>query len=315
MNETGAARGRRVRIGTASWTDPTLLRSGWYPPEVKTAEQRLQYYASRFPLVEVDSSYYSLPSERNAALWAERTPPSFTFNIKAFALLTAHGAPPERLPATIRDSLPPEQLEGKRNVYLRDLPEPAQRWIWDAFQSALEPLRRAGKLGAVLFQFPPWFHLSKGNRDYIARCRELLPRDRLAVEFRNASWLADRHASETFRFLADLDLVYVCVDEPQGFRSSVPLITAVTNPELAVLRLHGRNAENWAKKDVGVTERFRYLYSDAELQELLPRVRELAAEARETHVVFNNCYSDYGVRNAARLSELLEGLGVASQTE
>ncbi len=299
----------KVLVGTASWTDPTIIKSGWYPPEARTAEQRLQHYASQFPLVEVDSTYYALPAERNSVLWVERTPPEFTFNFKAFALLTGHGTALSRLPATLRDSLPAGFGEDKKQIYMKDLPDDAQRWVWDAFESALEPLRQAGKLGAILFQFPPWFHISRSSKQYLEKCREELPEHRLAVEFRNASWLSDRNAAETLSFLADHDLTYVCVDEPQGFRSSVPLVTAVTNPDLAMLRLHGRNQENWDKKGISVVDRFKYLYTDEELKELAPRVEELAGDAQQTHVLFNNCYSDFGVRNAARLADLIGAVG------
>jgi uncharacterized protein YecE (DUF72 family) len=293
-----------IKIGTCSWTDPTLLKSGWYPPEAGSAEQRLAYYAERFPLVEVDSSYYSLPSERNAALWAERTPEGFVFNVKAFSLMTGHNTTLAKLPPILHDSLP-DELRHKRTLYMKDLPEPAQQWIWGAFASALAPLAAAGKLGAILLQFPPWFTISKESKRYLERCRELLPDHTLAVEFRHGSWLADRNAGETMSLLADHDLTYVCVDEPQGFRSSVPPVTAVTNPKLAVVRLHGRNAETWEARDVSVAERFRYSYSQPELAEWVPRVQELADQAEETHVLFNNCYSDYGVRNAADLASML----------
>ena len=295
-----------IRVGTSSWTDPTLLKSGWYPDEAKTPEQRLQYYAERFPLVEVDSSYYGMPSERNAALWVERTPPGFTFNFKAFSLMTGHGAPLRHLPKIVRDSLPEEFGAGKRQIYLKDLPEAAQRWLWDSFESALAPLRDAGKLGAILLQFPPWFHISRENKRYVEQCRTSLPEDSLAIEFRNASWLSERNAPETLRMLADNGLTYVCVDEPQGFKSSVPPVTAVTNPALAMVRFHGRNAEAWQAKDVSVAERFQYLYDQKELAEWAPEIQKLAEQAEQTHVLFNNCYSDYGVRNAAQLAAMLD---------
>jgi uncharacterized protein YecE (DUF72 family) len=296
-----------VLIGTCSWTDPTILKSGWYPPEASTAEQRLAHYASKFPVVEVDSSYYSLPSERNAALWVERTPDGFTFDFKAFSLMTGHGTAPAKLPPIIRDSLPPDFGAGKRQIYMKDLPEQAQTWVWDAFARALEPLARAGKLGFILLQFPPWFGINRANKRYVERARQLLPGHTLAVEFRNGSWLEERNVPETGALLAANDLAYVAVDEPQGFRSSVPLVPLVTNPDLAVLRLHGRNAENWQAKDVTVAERFKYLYSDAELSELAPKVQQLAEQAERTHVLFNNCYSDYGVRNAEQLAAKLVG--------
>jgi uncharacterized protein YecE (DUF72 family) len=295
-----------VKVGTCSWTDPTLLKAGWYPAEADSAEARLAHYASRFPVVEVDSTYYSLPSERNAVLWAERTPPGFTFDVKAFSLMTGHGTALAKLPPILRDSLPPPAAGKAGNLYLKDLPPEAQRWIWQAFDDALVPLAQAGKLGAILLQFPPWFAISRENKRYLEQCREMLPQRRLAVEFRQRSWLEERNAQETLTFLAQNDLSYVCVDEPQGFRSSIPPLTAVTNPALSVVRFHGRNRENWEARGISAAERFRYLYEEQELAEWVPRIGEVSAQASETHVLFNNCYSDFGVRNAADLVQQLE---------
>lgn len=294
-----------VLVGTSSWTDPTLLQSGWYPAAANTPEERLRYYAEQFPLVEVDSSFYGLPSESNAVLWAQRTPDDFTFNFKAYAPMTTHGTPPRSLPREIRDELPAD-VRAKRHVYTDDLPDTAQRRIWQIFHDALRPLYDSGKLGAVLLQFPPWFALNGKNRGYLARCRGLLPGYQLAVEFRHHSWLDERNQPETFGLLADNQLSYVVVDEPQGFRSSVPPVIAVTNPQLAIVRFHGRNAETWEAKGIGPVERFRYLYSDAELGAWVPKLQQLAGGARATHVLFNNCYSDYGVRNAQQLALMLE---------
>lgn len=291
-----------IFVGTCSWTDPTILKSGWYPPEASTATQRLAYYAGRFPVVEVDSTYYSLPAERNAVLWVDRTPDHFTFHFKAFSLMTGHGTGLAKLPPTIRDSVAPELGERKRQVYPQDLPEPAQAWIWESFARALDPLREAGKLGFILLQFPPWFGFSRASMRSIERARERLPAHTLAVEFRNGTWLEERNIPNTRALLAAQGMSYVAVDEPQGFRSSVPLAPLVTNPRLAVLRLHGRNAENWQANNVTVAERFRYLYSEDELSELAPTVRLLAEQADQTHVLFNNCYSDYGVRNAEQFA-------------
>ncbi|HEX2326861.1 MAG TPA: DUF72 domain-containing protein [Chloroflexota bacterium] len=295
-----------VKIGTCSWTDPTLLKAGWYPAEADSAEARLAHYASRFPVVEVDSTYYSLPSERNATLWAERTPPGFTFDVKAFSLMTGHGTALAKLPPILRDSLPQPAAGKAGNLYLKDLPPEAQRWIWQAFDDALAPLAQAGKLGAILLQFPPWFAISRENKRYLEQCREMLPQRRLAVEFRQRSWLEERNAQETLTFLAQNDLSYVCVDEPQGFRSSIPPLTAVTNPALTVVRFHGRNRENWEARGISAAERFRYLYEEQELAEWVPRIGEVSAQASEAHVLFNNCYSDFGVRNAADLARQLE---------
>lgn len=303
---------KRILIGTASWTDPTILKSGWYPPQAKTAEQRLEYYASQFPLVEVDSSYYALPSERNSLLWVERTPPEFTFNFKAFALLTGHGTDAGRLPVELRDSLPAGVAEGKKQVYMKDLPLAAQRWVWDAFERALWPLKETAKLGAILFQFPPWFHISRQSKRYLEECRQAMPDLKLAVEFRNASWLQEHNRQETLDLLRANKLTYVCVDEPQGFRSSVPPVLAVTNPDLAMVRFHGQNAENWEARNVSVAERFKYLYDDKELAGWAPKIQQLTGEAEQVHVLFNNCYSDYGVRNAATLADLLEARASAA---
>jgi uncharacterized protein YecE (DUF72 family) len=151
-----------IYYGTSSWTDKTLLDSKrFYPPGVETAAARLRFYSERFPLVEVDSTYYGLPSERNAALWIERTPTHFVFDVKAFGLLTHHPVGARGLPAKLREQLP----GAKRNLYRKDLTPDALAVVEDMFVSALRPLDAAGRLGAVLFQFPPWFVRSRANRD------------------------------------------------------------------------------------------------------------------------------------------------------
>ena len=147
----------QLKIGTASWTDKSLLDCGaYYPENCTTAEARLRFCSAEFPLVEVDSTYYGLPSERNSGLWVDRTPADFTFNIKAFRLFTTHQTPPRALPVEVRDELPPE-LADKRNVYYRDVPAPLRDSLWEMFESALQPLKGTGKLGVIVLQFPPWF--------------------------------------------------------------------------------------------------------------------------------------------------------------
>lgn len=297
----------RILVGTCSWADKTLIDSGWYPPGVKTPEERLRYYAQQFPIVEVDSTYYALPAERNAALWAERTPPSFTFDVKAYGLFTHHPAQVRSLPKDLREALPPD-LQAKPNLYLRDAPPDLVDEAWRRFNEALLPLDSAGKLGVVLFQFPPWFLPGGRSRDYIIEAKARLGQYRMAVEFRNSLWLSDPDRQErTLRFLADQEIPFVCVDEPQGFKSSVPPIVAATAP-LGIMRLHGRNALVWEQKGLGAADRFDYLYSEDELQELAPRVLRLAEITEKVHVLFNNCHGDYAVRNARRIGEIL-GLG------
>ncbi len=294
-----------ILIGTSSWTDPTLVKDGnFYPPGAKTAEARLRYYASKFPLVEVDSTYYFPPSEKNAVLWIERTPPHFTFNVKAYSLLTNHPTNPSSLYEDIRERLPEEAL-GKRNLYRENLPDDEVEEVFQRFHDALMPLHSAGKLGAVLFQFPQWFTISKESKAYIEEVADRLKDFRVAIEFRSETWMSERNREETLGFLEERNLPYVCVDMPQGFPSSLPPIAAATAGDLAMVRFHGRDREVWAKRDVSASERFRYDYAKEELQEWVPKIETLAERTRETHVLMNNCYRDFAVRNARDLGALL----------
>ena len=296
----------RILIGTASWTDPTLVKDGhFYPPGVTSAEDRLRFYAGQFPIVEVDSTYYFPPSERNAVLWIERTPKDFTFNIKAYSLLTNH---PTKRESIYKDLQPdvPDELEDKKNLYREQLPDPLVEEVWQRFHDALMPLHSAGKLGAVLFQFPQWFVIGRKNKDYVLECADRLKDFRIAVEFRHKTWMEDRNVEETLSFLEEHDLPFVCVDMPQGFDSSIPPVATATAKDLALVRFHGRDTKVWAKKNVSASERFRYHYSKDELQEWVPRIRELSTNARETHVLMNNCYRDFAVNNARELGDLLD---------
>jgi uncharacterized protein YecE (DUF72 family) len=288
----------QIRVGTAGWTDKSLIDSGWYPPGAGTPEKRLRYYASQFPLVEVDSTYYALPAERTAGAWAARTPAGFTFNVKAFSLFTQHPTPVRALPADLREAA---GKAGKDRVYLKDVDPEVTSQAWDRFLAALEPLRQAGKLGAILLQFPPWFPISRSNKEYIAACADRVAPRRACVEFRNHTWMTPDNQKETLGFLSSRQLPYVCVDMPQGYPSSVPPVLAATS-DLAVVRLHGHSAQ-WESKDI--QQRFGYRYSDEELAQWAGNVQRLAADADETHVVFNNCYRDYAHVNARQLAERL----------
>jgi uncharacterized protein YecE (DUF72 family) len=285
-----------LRIGTASWTDKTLLESGWYPSEVKTPEARLTYYAEQFRVVEVDATYYSLPSERNSALWADRTPPGFTFDVKAFSLLTQHPTRTAALPKALRPD------DAKSRVYLKDLPAATVDEVWDRFLSALAPLHEAGKLGAILLQYPQWFPGGKTNRQYILECADRCKPYRVSVEFRNRSWMTPERQDQTLDFLRGYGISYVCVDMPQGFPSSIPPVVTAT-ADLAVMRFHGHNDKGWTSGNI--YERFGYRYSPDELAEWAPKVRDLAANASETHVLMNNCYRDYAQINGAQLAALI----------
>ena len=295
-----------ILIGTSSWTDPTLVKDGnFYPPGTSTAKARLEFYASRFPLVEVDSTYYFPPSEKNSVLWIERTPVHFTFNIKAYSLLTNHPTRPNSLYKDLAEQVPAEVMD-KRRLYRDKLPDEIVDEVWQRFRDALMPLHSAGKLGAVLFQFPQWFTISRTNKAYIEECVERLPDYRVAVEFRHKSWMEDRNVDETLSFLRERDLPLVCVDMPQGFDSSLPPIAETTADDLAMVRFHGRDPAAWATKSETASERFRYDYPVEELREWVPRIEGLAEQARETHVLMNNCYRDFAVRNARELGGLLD---------
>jgi uncharacterized protein YecE (DUF72 family) len=287
-------------VGTASWTDPSLIRSdAFYPPDVRTQEDRLRFYAEQFDTVEVDATYYALLAERNAALWVARTPETFVFHVKAFSLLTTHAAETKRLPKAIKDLLSAEEIAKPRltrpSQGVRDL-------AFQMFAASLAPLRRAGKLGMLVFQFPPWFTATPGNTRIIEECRRRLPEDRLAIEFRDASWLAGGRSERTFAFLHDLGCSYVIVDEPQ-VAGAVPPVCAVTAPE-AYVRFHGRNEDNWRKKGISAAERYKYLYSERELGEWADRLRDLKG-AHTVHAIFNNCYANFGVMNATTMKQLV----------
>jgi uncharacterized protein YecE (DUF72 family) len=286
---------RSILVGTASWTDKTLLASGWYPDSADTPEKRLAHYATQFPLVEVDSTYYSPPAESTASLWAQRTPPGFQFNIKAFSLLTGH---PTKVSALYKDLRPETD---KRNVYPSDLTPDTIDAVWERFLSALGPLTEAGKLGAVLFQFPPWFTIRRSNKQYLLEVAKRCAPLRVAVEFRHESWFDGDNQAETMEFLRKNHLPYVAVDMPQGHKSSIPPVLEAT-ADLAVVRFHG-HSDKWTSKDI--YEKFGYRYSTKELTDWAPKLRQLADQTSNVNVLMNNCYSDYAQRNAAELQEML----------
>jgi uncharacterized protein YecE (DUF72 family) len=297
---------REIRVGTASWTDPTIVKGGvFYPRGVSSSEDRLRYYASQFSTVEVDSTYYSLPERAIATLWAERTPDDFVFHVKAHALMTGQPTEVARLPEPLIDALP-AALADKARIYAKDLPLELYDLVWTYFLDALEPLRASGKLGGVLLQYPRWFLPTPENKDHLAESAARLAGTPGAVELRNRHWYggADGRGKATqwtLDMLRDLGLTYVMVDGPQGLESSVPPVAAVTTPDLAMARLHGRRSATWEAAKVPTVERYRYLYSQHELDAWVPRIEEASAQARRTTVFLNNCYGNYGTTNAREL--------------
>jgi uncharacterized protein YecE (DUF72 family) len=293
-----------IKVGISSWTERTLVReSDFYPRGTKTPEGMLRYYSSQFPIVEADAGFYRMPFEDTAIKWAERTPRNFTFNIKVFRAFTLHPFELDALPKDVRGSLPAEAASKKR-LYWKDLPAAIQNDLLERFRQAQRPLHFGRKLGAVLVQFPKWVFPSDEAREHLQRLKKAWPDYRLAVEFRDASWVSDQNLDRTMDFLRDNDFTYVCVDEPQLPRA-VPPVSRATSTKLAMVRFHGRNAESWNKRVDTAAERFDYQYNAAELQEWIPRLQALAEEAKETHALMNNCHRDYAVNSARQLAELL----------
>lgn len=290
----------KIYIGTCGFTEPAL--NGTFYPSGLDPKERISWYAKHFNAVEIDSSFYAMPSERNSLLFAERTPPDFVFHFKAFGLMTGHPVDVKRLGRALSAFLP-RDFKAER---ITDPPREMLEMAFSMFRSALRPLQRAGKIGAVLFQFPPWFKKSEANEGRIALCRELMPDYRIAVEFRHRSWTSDEALASTLQLLERHDMSYVSVDEPQ-ISSSVQPIAEVTS-SMAYVRFHGRNEKSWAKRGASIAERFNYFYSAEELFEWIPKVRRLEDRSDEVHLMFNNCFNGYAVRNAREMAELIGAL-------
>ncbi len=263
-------------IGTSSWSD----HAPFYPPRTGTAGQ-LQFYARYFPLVEVNTTYYRVPPRTMVEGWVARTPPEFIFDVK----------PPRQLTST------PEQPRGAA-------PEPDAETA-AAFRDALEPLVAVGKLGAVTFQFPPSYRNTEEHREYLRLLPELLPGIAIAVEFRRRDWLDAEHAGATLDLLQEAGLSYTMADEPQIGTGSVPPVYGVTNPRLAVIRFHGRNASTWYQFGDTSGDRFDWDYTAEELAEWTPKIEMAQREAAEVHIFFNTNRGDQGPRNAFRLMDQL----------
>ncbi len=292
----------RVLVGTCSWADKSLIDSGrFYPRKTMASADRLAFYAGRFRFVEVDSSYYAVPAPEMVRGWAAATPPNFVFDIKAYGLLTQHPVQPQTLPPSVRGLAPP----ARGRVTFAGAPQELRDAVWDAFRTAVAPLAEAGKLGVLVFQFPPWFQRDAGHQRYLGHVAENAAPHRVAVEFRNHTWLEDPDTQrETFALLRDHGLCYVAVDEPQGFPSSLPPVLEATGP-VAVVRLHGRNRATWERSGPTASDRFDYSYTAEELGEWVPRVEGLAEAGIEVHMSMNTNKADQGPVNAQLLLSLL----------
>jgi uncharacterized protein YecE (DUF72 family) len=306
-----------IRIGTCSWADDALSKY-FYPPKFP-AKERLAYYADHFDTVEVDSTYYRLPAEEMVQRWAERTPDDFVMHVKAFGLMTRHPVKLETLPPDLRDDAPTD-ARGRVERPSREF----RGEVFRRFLDALEPLRSTGKLGGILFQFPSYVVYKDASLDYLKWAREQVGDDEMLVEFRHVSWFDDDHRDETLRFLEGIGATHVVVDAPriEGAKNVAPTVLALTSPTLYV-RFHGRNAETWNKRGGSAAERFDYLYSREELEEMVEPLRELAGQAQQAYAFFNNNATSPDGRggrmaqaaaNAKELQRLLQSANVATKS-
>ncbi|HVQ74977.1 MAG TPA: DUF72 domain-containing protein [Candidatus Binatia bacterium] len=296
------------RVGLCAWQDRSMIEDGsFYPARTMTAEDRLRWYARFFDCVEVNSTFYAPLSARNAVLWAQRTPPGFLFSVKAYALLTGHHLDAGRLPDPLLAMLPASARPNARGQLENQLfPAEARAWLFATFREALIPLIDEGKLGYVLFQMAPWFRFHAAALAYLERLPAELPGVTIAVEFRDSSWLPG-HTEETLSFLAARGLTYVSVDAPST-PAMVASALALTS-EVAVLRLHGRNAPGFLKQLRGgqpsVAEKYGYLYDQEELAGIATRLRRLDGHARRVYVKMNNNVTDAPAINGGQIRELL----------
>jgi uncharacterized protein YecE (DUF72 family) len=289
-----------ILVGTASWTDPEFIRAGWYPDEVKgDAEARLRYYAERFPAVEVNATFYALPTAETVAAWARRTPEDFRFYVKAHQVVSGHPSEPGRLPPPLRE-LP---YEADRRGRIRRPSRELRDAVVDGLLEALGPM--GPKLGGVLLQLPPFVAAGDRQRAEVARIIDRFRPVRVAVEFRHRSWVAPGEREATMATLGERGAAYVCVDAPRlETASAMPPLVEVTCPDLAYVRLHGRNAATWHTGRT-VAERYDHVYTEAEMAEWMDPVLDMAERAQEVAVMFNNNARDYALRNAADFRRML----------
>ena len=287
----------RILIGTSSWADPGFVEE-WYPKGLP-ARDRLHWYSERFPVVEVNSSFYAVPERTTVGRWVGQTPDHFVFDVKLHRLLSRHAAKLQELPPDLRDGV---EVSPRGRVKLTDELEVA---VIDELKHAVEPLDQAGKLRAFLLQLTPAFAPGKNELGELDALLERLAPHPVAVEFRHRGWVRGDRAEQTLSYLSEHRAAFVGVDAPQEDHIPImPAIDAVTRDDLAYLRLHGRNAEGYLHGK-SVAERFGWRYSDEELDQVAERVRGLAEQAGEVHVLFNNNRGDDAPTAARRFAALM----------
>jgi len=292
-----------IRVGTCSWMDRSLVASGWYPKNARNAEDKLKFYSQHFNTVEVNSSFYSIPKEKSLYAWTLRTPPNFLFNIKAFGLFTFHAIASRALPPEVFGRNNANQAS-KGKVKLFDLERTARTLLWDLFYSRIYVLQSMGRLGYLLFQFPPWFRYEEKTLEYIRFLGRKSRPFKVAVEIRHRSWLEKGNKDLFLGMLEDENIAYVAVDEPK-LVWTVPFEWPITASWGTILRLHGRNNEGWMKKGASVSERFAYRYNEVELKALVAEVAKRVEQVPVVFAMFNNCFRDFAVKNALQMKRYL----------
>jgi uncharacterized protein YecE (DUF72 family) len=287
-----------ILVGTASWSDPGFVER-WYPKKMPAGE-RLQWYAQHFEMVEVNSTFYSVPEPRMVERWCAATPAGFTFDVKMHQLFSFHATPAKLLPPDLQRRA---QTDAKGKV--KSTPD-LQEALLKIFLRSASIFQNAGKLGVFLLQLSPAFSPRKHELGELDRLIEMLSGYDLAIEFRNRNWAVGDQLQSTIDFLQKHHAIFVNVDAPASdhFMVMPSDVDEVTNSNVAYLRLHGRNAKAYITGKT-VAARFDYDYGEGEIAEVAERSRKLAKEARELHVIFNNNNLDYAPRAALRLRNAL----------
>ena len=265
-----------ITIGLTTWKEHPALIGGEERP-VTLAE-----YAGRLPVVELDTPFYGIPRQSTVANWQAAVPDGFQYILKANQVMTRH------------DRQHP-------------LDEAGITAAFDQFVMAIQPMVTAGKLMTVLFQFPPFFNRTTANIQYLRDVRLKMGKLPVAVEFRSPSWFeTPGMTADVMAYLQSLKLTNVTTDEPHNLNDGIPLVETVTTPELAVVRLHGRNAQGWFNQGTDWRKtRTLYRYSEAELQDIAALVKRVAQHAQQVCVIFNNNSAKDAAPNALRLQEIL----------
>ncbi|MDQ0257620.1 uncharacterized protein YecE (DUF72 family) [Evansella vedderi] len=266
-----------IWVGLTGWGDHDSLYEG-----SRSTSNKLSTYASYFPVVEVDSSFYAIPPRRNIEKWVAETPETFQFIVKAYQGITGH------------------QRGG--------IPFTSRKEMFEAFKEFLGPMVQANKLAMVLCQFPPWFDCQKKHVEYVRLCREQFQDMDVALEFRNRSWFSEDYYDNTLTYMKQDQWIHSICDEPQAGERSIPFVPVVTHPEKTLYRMHGRNVYGWNKPANGEEwrdVRYLYDYSDGELEELGREVTKLSGQTKESFVLFNNNSGGHAAANGKRFVEIL----------